>query len=324
MVRVTRLIYFNHYIYFLDLSNLLSLAVDFLSDADVILTNLCCDNAPSNTAALHLLGAALLDWEQLKVTIDKTNRVGEPIFVVLDASHLIKLARNTLGDLQLLFTEDGRPIQWNLIKELEKLQCEEGLHLANKITKEHVQFSKKKMKVYLATQVLSNSVADAIEFCDKDLGLKQFSQSSGTCEYLRIFNMAFDLLDSKVPFTKFTKMPLRKENKAVWTAYFGQIDSFIRGLYHINPTSSTTEPAAKKRKLALRVVTGQKKKGFLGFLVNIKSYQAIFDLYVDKKEFLKYILGHKLSQDHLELMFGTIRSSLGLNNNPTVIQESFS
>jgi hypothetical protein len=285
------------------------------------LTNLCCDNAASNTAALNLLGAALLDPEKLKVSIDKVNAAGEPIFIVLDPSHLIKLARNTLGDLHLLFTEDGRRIEWKFVSELEKLQAEEGLHLANKITKEHVQFSKKKMKVSLAAQVLSASVADSIEFCDKDLCLKQFSDTDGTCEYLRTFNIAFDLLDSKVPFSKNTKMPLRVDNKDVWTSHFKQIDRFIRGLHHTNPVLPSQEPAAKRPKKDLRVVSGPRKKGFLGFLINIQSYEAIFNLYVEQKQFIKYILGHKLSQDHLEIMFGTIRSSLGLNNNPTVVQE---
>jgi hypothetical protein len=74
------------------------------------LTNLCCENAASNTAALNLLGAALLDTEKLKMNIDKVNAVGEPIFIVLDPSHLIKLARNTL-DLHLLFAEDGCQIK---------------------------------------------------------------------------------------------------------------------------------------------------------------------------------------------------------------------
>jgi hypothetical protein len=58
----------------------------------------------------------------------------------------------------------------------------------------------------LATQVLSASVADAIEFCNKDLGLQQFANSEATCDSLRICNMAFYLLDSKVPFTKNTKI----------------------------------------------------------------------------------------------------------------------
>jgi hypothetical protein len=49
----------------------------------------------------------------------------------------------TPGDLQLLWTEDGRRIEWNHVCELEK-QSVEKLQLANKITKDHIQFSKKK------------------------------------------------------------------------------------------------------------------------------------------------------------------------------------
>jgi hypothetical protein len=296
--------------------------VDHLNDAKVVLTNLCCDNAAANSAALHILGAALLDSDRLKVTIDKTNVVHEPIFVVFDTSHLIKLARNTLGDLQLLWTEDGRRIEWNHIMELEKLQSAEKLHLANKLTKQHVQYTKQKMRVYLATQVLSASVADAIEFCDKDLKLRQFSESDGTCEYLRIFNMAFDLLDSKVNFSRGTKMPLKMDNKTIWTGHFEQIEKYVRGLHHVNPSipHAPSESGAKRLKRDMRVVAGVRKKGFLGFLINMKSYSSIFEKYVEEKQFLVYLLGHKLSQDHLESLFGTIRSSLGLNNNPTVIQ----
>jgi hypothetical protein len=103
------------------------------------------------------------------VTIDKTSAIDKPIYVVLDTSNLIKLARNIFGDLQLLFTEDGRRIESKFICELEKLQSAEELPLANKITQEHVQFLKKKMRVYLATLVVLASVADAIEFCEKIL-----------------------------------------------------------------------------------------------------------------------------------------------------------
>ena len=35
---------------------------------------------------------------------------------------------------------------------------------------------------------------------------------------------------------------------------------------------------------------------------------------------LSFILTHKMSQDHLELFFGAVRSGLGSNNNPTVKQ----
>jgi hypothetical protein len=135
---------------------------------NIILNNLCCDNAASDMYSCYEdPGAALLDCDLLKMTIDKTSAVDEPIFVVLDTSNLIKLAQNIFEDLQLLFTEDGRRIESKFICELEKLSAEE-LPLVNKITQEHVQFSKK-MRVYLATLVVLASVADAIEFCEKIL-----------------------------------------------------------------------------------------------------------------------------------------------------------
>jgi hypothetical protein len=51
------------------------------------------------------------------------------------------------------------------IKELFKLQEKEKLVLANKLTKYYIEFKKQIMKVKLATQTLSSSVADAIDFC---------------------------------------------------------------------------------------------------------------------------------------------------------------
>ena len=45
----------------------------------------------------------------------------------------------------------------------------------------------------------------------------------------------------------------------------------------------------------------------------------MFDNYFETR-ILKYILVFKMSQDPLELFFGSIRASLGYNNNPTVLQ----
>jgi hypothetical protein len=95
-------------------------------------------------------------------------------------------------------------------------------------------------------------VAEAIEFCDKDLGLQQFANSEATCEYVRICNTAFDLLDSKVPFTKNTIMPLRKHNKPVWTAYFNAIEHFFCGLLRTETAAETEQPVAKKKRREIK------------------------------------------------------------------------
>ena len=64
----------------------------------------------------------------------------------------------------------------------------------------------------------------------------------------------------------------------------------------------------------------QRKTGFLGFLVSIKSVEEIFDKWIVSQKSLRYLLTYKLGQDHLELFFSAIRSCGGFNNNPTAAQ----
>ena len=57
------------------------------------------------------------------------------------------------------------------------------------------------------------------------------------------------------------------------------------------------------------------------WLVGIKSTKEIFHCLVETKDApLKYLLTYKMSQDHLELFFGAVRSAGGFNNNPTAQQ----
>ena len=60
----------------------------------------------------------------------------------MDPPHLIKLTRNTLGDLGVLIDRDGNQVKWEYIKHLHTLQKKEGLHLANKLTPEHIEYKK--------------------------------------------------------------------------------------------------------------------------------------------------------------------------------------
>jgi hypothetical protein len=67
--------------------------------------------------------------------------------------------------------------------------------------------------------------------------------------------------------------------------------------------------------------TTRRKTGFIGFLVAIKSTKDIFHTLVEAEDApLKYLLTYKLSQYHLELFFGAVRSAGGFNNNPTTQQ----
>ena len=157
------------------------------------------------------------------------------------------------------------------------------------------------MKVKLATQVLSRSVADAIDFCRKDLKLPEFEGSEATSFFLRQFDTLFDLMNSKNVLGKGFKSPLRNSNYEAWSKAFSSGYSYIQGL-------RTSD--------GKRLIDSPRKSGFLGFLINIQSFQMIFEKLVRNGP-LDYLLTFKFSQDHIELFFCSLRSRFGSNNNPS-------
>ena len=55
---------------------------------------------------LNHLGANI-SYKALKVSLDKKNVLGIPVFVTLDACHLIKLVRNAFGTLKVIKDMNG-------------------------------------------------------------------------------------------------------------------------------------------------------------------------------------------------------------------------
>lgn len=53
------------------------------------------------------------------------------------------------------------------------------------------------MKVKLASQLLSQSVADALTFCKDSLSMSEFSNAGATIQFIEMFNIAFDILNSR-------------------------------------------------------------------------------------------------------------------------------
>ena len=81
--------------------------------------------------------------------------------------------------------------RWDFIKCLHQLQTDEGLRAGNQLKKSHINWKQQRMKVNLAAQVLSRSVADAISFCREDLQLPQFKGSEATVGFLKQFDLLF-------------------------------------------------------------------------------------------------------------------------------------
>ena len=76
------------------------------------------------------------------------------------------------------------------------------------------------MKVSLAAQSLSSSVADTIDFLRDVMKMTDFANSEATSEFIRIIDRAFDYTNSHNPFEKGYKAPLSLNNRCQWQAVF--------------------------------------------------------------------------------------------------------
>ena len=255
-------------------ANLVEICIKRLHDSGVRVVSLTCDGPSCHFKMLKKLGASL-DVTGLETSFphpsDKTTRV----FVFLDACHMLKLVRNTLGDFGMLIDGDGNWVMWKYIVKLQELQDKEGLRLANKLRLSHVNWRQQKMKVKLAAQAISSSVADAIEYCDKVLKLSNFSGSEGTVKFLRVFDRLFDTLNSRSCQGKGFKAPLKKDNKGFWDPFLRNAFEYIKSL---------------KDHTGTPIYLTNRKTGFVGFMVCIESTRSVFIQLVEKEQSLRFIL----------------------------------
>ena len=286
-------------------ANLVKVCIKKLSDVGVNVVSLTCDGPSCHFTMLQELGACL-NIENLQCYFVHPVDKNKKIYVLLDVCHMLKLVRNTLGSYGILIDKDDNKVCWKYIIELQKLQDKEGLRLGNKLKLAHIQWQQQKMKIDLAAQSLSSSVADAIEYCTNTLKLPQFKGSEATVKFIRIIDHLFDILNSRNPCAKGYKAALRVNNKGSWLPFLSEASSYIKGL---------------KNEEGNLMYKTKRKTGFVGFILAIESVKMLFkDLVGSIDPPMNYLLTYKFSQDHLELFFGAVRSAGGFNNNPTAQQ----
>ena len=286
-------------------ANLIKICIQRLSDIGVRVISVTCDGPSCHFKMLRELGASLKP-PNVKPYFENPGSKDHKVYALLDICHMIKLVRNAFNKLGTLLDKDGKKIEWKYFIALHEYQDSEGLTIANKLRKAHINWWQQKMKVPLAVQLISDSVAGAIEFCSKDLKRVEFQGCEATVRFIRIFNRLFDIFNSRNPFAKESKSPMRVSNKDNWNTFLEEAYDYILGLKDTSETYIWKTP---------------RKTGFIGFLVAIRSFQRIFQDLVEVEDApLKYVLTYKFSQDHLELFFGAIRAAGRTNNNPSAQQ----
>ncbi|XP_040074400.1 uncharacterized protein LOC120846639 [Ixodes scapularis] len=69
---------------------------------------------------------------------DPTSRV----HAVLDACHMLKLMRDLLAEKGCIRDGAAKVVAWRCLPALDNLQQQEGLHAANKLRKQHIDFER--------------------------------------------------------------------------------------------------------------------------------------------------------------------------------------
>lgn len=303
--------------------NLINICLAKCHDAGIKVVSLTFDGHPTNISAMELLGCRVKDPKNMKTTFKHPSSDHE-VAVFLDPCHMIKLIRNHWEDKSQFLDEQKNVVDWNYLVLLNDLQDTEGLNIANKLTRRHLEFRNTIMKVKLAMQLLSRSVSISLKFCRETLKLDKFEKSAGTENFIMLLNDLFDVFNSRRLTQYGFCRPLSKDNKVNIFDLLEKAKKYILNL-SIKTTRKRTyhenEAAIRiKVKSFESVLSVQSNKGFKGMLICIESLKHLYKTLVEDTKEMVYISTYRLSQDHLELFFGMIRMNGGHNDNPNVLQ----
>ena len=195
---------------------------------------------------------------------------------------MIKLMRNAWEKGLIFKTAGGETIRWQYLIELVNLQEKEGLRLGNKMKRTHIEFHKQKMKVKLATQLFSASVADALQYCNEKMKLKAFKDCEATVAFIRLVDSAFDILNSRNPLGQGSKKPINRENFESHRKSLRDCEEFLLNLQDAAGTP---------------MHLGPRKTGFIGWILSSRSFMKLHeDLVLAPEAPLRYLLAYKFSQ----------------------------
>jgi len=282
-------------------ADIIKKCIKLVEDTGIVITSLTFDGAPSNVSMCNLLGC---DTNVYNLKTHFNSPGGNKINILYDPCHMLKLVRNTFGEIQNIIDDNNSMISWKYIEKLEHLQEMEGLHLGNKLRSMHVNFFKQKMKVRLAAQLLSASVADSLEYCETELGLNEFKGCGATARFVRTINNIFDILNSRSWVAPGYKKALCPKNIEQTKQFFEEATTYLCQLKFMD---------------GQLIINSNRKIRFIGLIICMASSLLLYKECIIRHQLL-YLPLYKTSQDHLELFFSSVRSRGGWNNNPTARQ----
>ena len=245
------------------------------------------DGTAHNTSTYKKLGCNILPNKisDMKVEFLHPHKDAHyNVYGMLDPPHMIKLVRNLLAEYWELYWPGKGTVRWAYIVRLQETQkAHQGVRLANKITHKHIKYKRNKMKVYLATQLFSRSVAKSLEWCHEHK-VPGFESKDVlvTAEFVSLHNDLFDVLNSRALGSRGLKKALTVDNLPKAQETFRKFEK----LYEI-----LEGPGGKK------VIHSRRRTGPLGFISCIRTVEK---LVADMKEGtlpLSFLRCYRLQQD---------------------------
>lgn len=260
------------------------------------------------------------DTNYVHCTLNPASGNMRPIYFMLDTPHLLKTFRNCLANScshrnSRNLCNNNQDLSWKAIEGLYEI-LQKNKYKSTKLTKAHIHLTSFScMKVFLAVQVLSLSVAEALEKY-KDISPLREHYSEELVKFIKTMNKCFDCLNGGSSSEK------KKENPDL-LEYTSEADPRFDFLqYDVLKYLEDWESFVKSREG--NYTKDQRSRMTI-------SYQSLEGMKITINSFIKMtrfllakgapsISARQFNQDALEQFFANMRRAGGSDNNPTVKQ----
>ena len=258
-------------------------AIDKLSSIGLRVRVVICDQGSNNRNHLET---------QEGISVDRPyfNHNNDSIYVMYDPPHLLKNIRNNLKKHG--FLHNGLPVKWKYIEEFYEFDKQGPIRMAPKLTDDHLDLPMfTKMRVNLAAQVLSHSVAAGISTLQRLGHLHQ--EAKNTAEFVEMMDQLFNAFNSS------TLSSSRRFGQAFsnTSGHKQFLEDCFDYLDHLTLSNEKVVPCIN------------------GWKINIRSLFCLWDDLNQNQNF-KFLLTNRLNQDCVENLFSIIRGKGGHRDNP--------
>src|SRR6218665_2702682 len=272
------------------LSDLITECIVRVHEIGLFVRCIVCDQGPTNVAAVKILGSTEAVPNFFVDTLDHAAHV------IFDVPHLLKYVRNNLmkHDIEV----DGSVASFKHIADLYHIDQMYTIRFAPRLTECHIDISRVlKMRVSLASQVLSHSVAAGlhVRVLTKDLP----PQAVETAAFVEKMDTLFDILNSRRQ---------RGDKPARW--------ALSKRYEHLEQLLVFKEWVGKWHFLGARSQSQIKCKE--GLQMSIMSILSLSCELLDQG--FNYVCTARFNQDCIENFFAGLRGKNGWNENPTPAQ----